>query len=228
MKAVFIIVDYSLSTKLETVLKKENVHFKLVTHGFGSADSTLLEFLGLGENKKAVFISLLKREKIKPLYKMLEKEMNLSRAGSGIAFTVPVTSISAAITKMFPDGILNALTTSTEEKVMPEEAKFELIITIVNRGYFDIVKNAAKSAGARGGTMIHGLGIGGEEAAKFMGINIQPEKDIILIVVNREDKQSVLQKIVEQAGILTESRGVCFTLPVDSAHGLAEKNDDSD
>lgn len=225
MKAVFIIVDYSLGSKLETVLKKEHVHFKLVTHGFGSADSSLLEYLGLGENKKSVFISLLRSESVNQLYKILEKDMNLSRAGTGIAFTVPVTSISAAITKMFPNGIINT-PTITEEANMPEEAKYELIITIVNRGYFDTVKNAAKSAGARGGTMIHGLGIGGEEASKFLGINIQPEKDIIFIVVNRDDKQTVLQKIVEQAGILTESRGVCFTLPVDSAHGLAEKIED--
>lgn len=220
MKAVFAIVDYSFLGKLEATLKKENIHFRIVTHGFGSADSSLLDFLGLGENKKAIVICMIKNENIERLYKRLEQEMNFSHASTGIAFTVPVSSISATITKMYPE---EKSISNTEEKVMLEESKFELVITIINRGYFEIVKNAAKSAGARGGTLIHGLGIGGEDAAKFLGISIQPEKDIVLIVVNREDKQNIMSRIIEQAGILTESRGVCFSIPVESALGLASK-----
>ena len=103
------------------------------------------------------------------------------------------------------------------------DAKYELIITIVNRGGFDAVKEAAKAAGARGGTLLHGLGLGGEEAAKFLGISIQPEKDVVLIVVPKEDREKVMQTILETAGILTENRGICFSLPVDSALGLAGK-----
>lgn len=108
------------------------------------------------------------------------------------------------------------------------EPKYELILTIVNRGGFDVVKKAAKDAGARGGTMLHGLGLGGEEASKFLGISIQPEKDVILIVVERENRDQVMQSILNEAGLMTENRGICFSLPVDSALGLASNKDISE
>ena len=70
---------------------------------------------------------------------------------------------------------------------------------------------------------MHCLGIGGEEAAKFLGISIQPEKDLIMIVVNKEDKEIVMKNILDASGMLTDCRGICFSLPVDSAFGLASK-----
>ena len=66
------------------------------------------------------------------------------------------------------------------------------------------------------------LGMGGEEAQKFLGISIQPEKDIILIVVRREEKNKVMKAIAEAAGINTQGKGIIFSLPVDSAIGLSE------
>ena len=100
------------------------------------------------------------------------------------------------------------------------ENKYELIMTIVTSGYSATVKNAAIGAGARGGTLIHALGLGGEEAQKFLGIAIQPEKEIILNVVTREQKNDVMRAISEAVGINTEGRGIIFSLPVDAAFGL--------
>ena len=106
---------------------------------------------------------------------------------------------------------------------MPENRhEHELIVTIITKGCFAEVKAAANSAGARGGTLIHALGMGGEEAQKFLGISIQPEKDIILIVVRREEKNKVMKAIAEAAGINTQGKGIIFSLPVDSAIGLSE------
>ena len=105
---------------------------------------------------------------------------------------------------------------------MPAEYPYELIISIITKGHFPEVKAAASAAGARGGTLIHALGLGGEEAQKFLGISIQPEKDIILIVVNREEKNKVMKAIAEAAGINTEGKGIIFSLPVDSALGLSQ------
>ena len=106
---------------------------------------------------------------------------------------------------------------------MPENRhEHELIVAIITKCCFAEVKAAANSAGARGGTLIHALGMGGEEAQKFLGISIQPEKDIILIVVRREEKNKVMKAIAEAAGINTQGKGIIFSLPVDSAIGLSE------
>lgn len=218
MKAMFLIVDYSCMQTVQNILIHENIPCRFMIHGHGSADSAMLDYLGLGDNKKITAISFVSNDKVMSLYDVFNKKLSLTEAGKGIAFTVPLSGASKTAF------VLNGTTFETEEKKEMSESKYELIITIVNRGGFDAVKEAAKAAGARGGTLLHGLGMGGEEAAKFLGISIQPEKDVVLIVVGKEDREQVMQNILNTAGILTENRGICFSIPVDSALGLANKN----
>ena len=107
-----------------------------------------------------------------------------------------------------------------------EEAKktghpYQLVLTIVNRGSSDQVMEAARSAGARGGTLRHARGAGTEEASQFFGITIQPEKELVLILVQHEVKVPVMQAITKSAGLTTEGRGIVFSLPVNDVMGVA-------
>lgn len=220
MKAMFVIAEYGCVQTVREIFEKENLPCRFMLHGHGSADSEMLDYLGLGDNKKIIAVTFAANDAVLNLYKIFNDRLSLSRAGKGIAFAVPVSGASGLAFA------LNGTNAETEGNAEMTEPKYELIITIVNRGGFEAVKEASKAAGARGGTLLHGLGLGGEEAAKFLGISIQPEKDIVLIVVEREDRENVMQYILDKAGILTDYRGICFSLPVDSALGLAGKNDD--
>jgi len=221
MRAVFSIVDYSKRAALSAIYKDNNVPVHISTHGQGSADSDVLEMLGFGENKKSVMISLLSPHRTNDIFKAVDDKMHLSKPGTGIMFSVPVTSATAFISNLITkDDEKNAISKESDE-YMAAEHTHELIVTIITKGFFHDVKVAANSAGARGGTLIHALGMGGEEAQKFLGIAIQPEKDVILMVVNREDKTKVMTAIAESCGINTEGRGIIFSLPVDSAFGLS-------
>lgn len=217
MKAMVLIADHSYGHLVLDILVKENIACRFLTHAYGSADSQMLDYLGLGENKKVIAFSFVPEDKVMRLYEVFNNKLSLSDAGRGIAFTVP---ISAASNVAFS---LGATTPEKEGMTEMSDVKYELIVTIVNRGGFEAVKKAANSAGARGGTLLHGLGLGGEEAAKFLGISIQPEKDVVLIVAGKDDREQIMRKITEEAGILTENRGICFSLPVDTALGLAGK-----
>lgn len=217
MKAMILIADYSYGQLIQSIFKHENIACRFLAHSYGSADSEMLEYLGLGENKKITAFSFVSDSKVMNLYTIFNQKLSLAKAGKGIAFTIPITGASGTAFA------LNETKPELEGKIEMSEVKYELIVTIVNRGGFDAVKEAAKAAGARGGTLLHGLGLGGEEAAKFLGISIQPEKDVVFIVVGKEDREQVMQNIMETAGILTENRGICFSLPVDSALGLAGK-----
>lgn len=103
---------------------------------------------------------------------------------------------------------------------MPMTPPYELIVTIVNRGFTDDVMDAARSQGAGGGTVLHARGSGIHEAEKFFGVSIQPEKEIVLVVVQRARKQAVMQAICTAAGLFTEGRGMSFSLPVDEVAGI--------
>lgn len=215
MKAMFLITDYRSAQPLQNILARESLPCRFLLHGHGSADSAMLDYLGLGDNKKIIAAVFVPNGRVMELYDVFNKKLRLSEAGRGIAFTVPLSGASGTAFAV------NGTKPETEGENEMSEAKYEMIITIVNRGGFEAVKEASKAAGARGGTLLHGLGLGGEEAARFLGISIQPEKDVVLIVVGRDDRERVMQNILDAAGILTENRGICFSLPVDSALGLA-------
>ncbi len=101
-----------------------------------------------------------------------------------------------------------------------KETKYELILAIVNKGSTDLVMNAANAAGGRGGTISVARGTGNPELAKFYGIAIQPEKEIVFIVVDRTIKDAVMKKIYDDAGIGTQGQGIIVSLPITDAVGL--------
>ena len=97
---------------------------------------------------------------------------------------------------------------------------FELIICIINRGFSDMVMTAARGAGARGGTILHAKGTGTHEAEKFFGITIQPEKEVVLILVPKEIRNDVMTAVSATCGLNTEGSGISFSLPVDDVLGV--------
>lgn len=104
---------------------------------------------------------------------------------------------------------------------MEQNNAFELIVCIVNRGFCDLVMEAAQDAGARGGTVLHARG-GGQMGQEFFGITIQPEKDMLMILVRAQIKSSVMQAVIKSAGPCSPAHGICFSMPVDAAIGIAE------
>ncbi|HBN12951.1 MAG TPA: transcriptional regulator [Clostridiales bacterium] len=101
------------------------------------------------------------------------------------------------------------------------DGKYEAIFCIVNAGYSELVMDAAKEVGARGGTVIHARGTANKEAEQYFKITIQPEKDIVMILVPLTIKDAVLHAIYKSAGLKTEGQGIAFSLPVDDVVGLS-------
>lgn len=96
----------------------------------------------------------------------------------------------------------------------------ELIVCIINSGFSEVVMDAARSAGARGGTVMVARGTANPEAEKLFKIVIQPEKETVLIIVPSSIRDDVLHAIYRNAGLMTEGQGIAFSLPVDSVIGL--------
>lgn len=95
-----------------------------------------------------------------------------------------------------------------------------LIVAVANEGRTDAVMNAARAAGAAGGTVIHGKGTASEEAAHFFNISIASEKEIIFIVSKKEQKAQIMRSVLEKVGPGTEAGAVLFSLPVTSVESF--------
>ncbi len=104
--------------------------------------------------------------------------------------------------------------------------KYDLILTIVNRGFADEVMSAAKKAGAFGGTVINARGTGTHELQEFFGALIQPEKELVLILTQKEKRNEIMTAICKYAGLNKEGMGISFSLPVDAVAGISAFKDD--
>ena len=101
---------------------------------------------------------------------------------------------------------------------------FEVIICIVNAGFSDDVMSAAREAGAKGGTVINARGTAREEAEKKYGIVFEPEKEMIIILVESKIKDDILHSIYRKVGLNTPGQGIAFSLPVDDVVGISPIN----
>lgn len=102
---------------------------------------------------------------------------------------------------------------------------FDLIVTIVNRGNAVDVVQASKDAGAEGGTVINGRGSGIHETAKLFGIPIEPEKDIVLTLIDKTKVEEVLDAITERVGLKHAGQGIAFVLDVERTVGICHLGD---
>ena len=96
----------------------------------------------------------------------------------------------------------------------------EAIFCIVNSGYSEVVMEAAKKLGASGGTVMNARGTAPKDAESIFGITIQPEKEIVMILVPSSIKANVLHALYKEAGLDTAGQGIAFALPVDGVVGL--------
>lgn len=214
-------------TDFITLYQEHDVMVNFVALGHGTAANEMLNLLGLENSTKGVCFSIVGDDYWKKIKKDLQQKIYIDVPGTGIAFTVPLSSIG---------GIreLRYLTagqefTKGEESSMKETVN-ELLLVICNSGYSETVMEAARSAGAGGGTVVHARGTGAMQAEKFLGISLAAEKDIIFIVTKTSAKKEMMSAIMQKAGVGTKAGAVVFSLPVTDTAGLKllQQDDESE
>lgn len=226
------IVDRDRGQIAVNILLKEGVLFHRIALGRGTAKTEILDLLGIGETPKDIIFSVLPEGRTRKAISRLKHTLQFDNPGHGIAFTIPITSVAGqkALKHMLGDTESNVcvVETAQKEKEM-DEKQYDLIVAIVNNGHADDVMDAARPAGARGGTVVHARGAGIKEAEKFFGITIQPEKEMVFILCHHDEKGPIMEAICKQNGITTEAHGVVFSLPAFDVTGVARMlREDSD
>lgn len=217
LKLLISIVNRGQGEKVAEVCMQEHVHYHFICHGVGTASSEILDYLGIGESDKDIVMTIIPASRSARLEKLVFDKLQMRWPGRGILFSIRMNGVSGLIShslSQYPDKI------ESEVRKLDQSPKYDLIVSIINHGETDKVMTAAKSAGATGGTVIHARGLGSKEAQEFLGISIQPEKEIVWIVVERESKLDVMQAINKAAGLRTQAHGILFSLPVDSLMGI--------
>lgn len=193
--------------------QKQNIPLVLTVLGRGTATTEVLDCLGLEATEKVVLLCVTPRSP--KLVHRAARDLWLDIPGHGILMTIPISSIGGAAARDY-------LLQQEAEECMEHNTTHNLLMVITNQGYTDQVMDAARSAGATGGTTIHAKGTGTELAKKFFGVSLASEKELVLILTKEADRRPIMKAIMSQAGMQTNAQSLVFSLPVCDIAGLRQ------
>ena len=211
------IIDRKNSKKYIDLYKKDKLEVMYITLGEGTARGDILDYLGLEASEKMVIFNFVQQHDWMLTKKNLQRKLQIDAPGEGIAFLVPLSSIGGKRTLQF---LLDRQELPESEESTLKDTTYELIVAIADQGNVEMVMDAARGAGAYGGTVIHAKGTGMEYAEKYLGVTIAAEKAMIFIVTKKDQKNSIMKAIMEQAGMQTPAKTIVFSLPVTDTAGL--------
>lgn len=190
------ITDRPTTDAFLKLYKSFGVDVSLRTVGAGTAVQETLSTLGLEKTEKAVLFAIITADSWPRIQKALRRQMRIDVPGTGIAFIVPVSSIGGKRALLF---LTEHQTLELKEESTLKDTRYDLLLVIANQGYTGSIMDAARAAGAGGGTVIHAKGTGMEGAAKFMGIDLVNEKELVLIVSRTSEKNAIMKAIMDNA-----------------------------
>ena len=218
LQVLITVVDRGKGDKMARLYERAGVKTQLMCLGFGTAKSEILEYLGLGDLEKEILFSAAPRAAIQTGLEKLRGELPFSRPGGGVACSVTFSSVSmAALRHIQKEATI--IETGEAEK-MDENRTHDMVVCVADRGQAELVMEAAKQAGASGGTVVHARGFNAKEEENFLHLLIRPEKELVLIIVPLADRKTVMQQICDAIAQTTGEAGVIFSLPVDDVMGL--------
>ena len=218
IEQTFIIMTLILSEnqchKFVRIAKKKDIRNGIIVLGKGTVESATLNLLGIKNQKKEV-VNIL-QEKAKEVLDFFTKELQLHEPGHGIAYTTPV---------IIADQIINNnQETWNIVQGLEGESMFNKLTVIVNRGMAEDVMDIARKSGANGGTIIHGRGTGSEVTAKFFGMEIEPEKELVMIVMPSNLIDKVVNALYQELKLDIPGNGVLFVEPIEEVRGLFDSH----
>jgi len=204
-----VIVNHDYGSKVLKIAKRSGVTGGTVFYGMGTLKSRILQFLELADSRKEIVIMAGDPDILHEALKQIDSAFDLKKPNRGIAFTMPLATW---------------IGTDRGEYCYNEfrgEAMYRCIIVIVARGSGELVMEAATKAGARGGTVINARGAGDLEAGRLFNMDIEPEKEVILILAESAQTEGIAAAIGERLEICAHGSGVLFCLDVNKVIGVS-------
>lgn len=211
------ITDVRLKEKCLQLYRNHGVTVLISMPGKGTAESEMLEYLGIEDTEKSVHMAVVTNAIKEKIMKDFMQQIHYGQKGNGILFTIPFSSIGGSTLMEFMKQGQN----DGEEKktlVFP----FDCIIAITNLGCNEMVMKAARKAGATGGTVIYAKGDYKEAEERFFGVTLSAEKEMVFLVVRRSSRNDVMKAIMKEAGMNTGANTIVFSMPVDRVEGILD------
>mgnify|MGYP002515813356 FL=1 len=218
MSSLFLMItitDRRTTNAFLEIYQQHGVNVNLRTVGSGTAVRQTLAALGLEQTEKAVLLAVVTADTWQNVQRDLRRKVRIDVPGTGIAFTVPLSSIGGRRALLF---LTEHQLLQWKEESTLKDTRYELLLVIANQGHTGSIMDAARAAGAGGGTVIHAKGTGMEGAAQFLGVELVNEKELVLIVSRTSRKNAIMKAIMDGAD--RRAGAIVFSLPVTDTAGL--------
>lgn len=209
-----VIVNFGMGSKVIREAKEHGASGGTIIVGKGTAKNHLLQILGLDEIRKEIVLVVMDAEKEDEIHRSLTAKFHLDKPNHGIAFSAPVENFLGG----------RGCEYYRKEGEVVLDAGYKAIFTIVDRGLAEEVVEAALSAGAEGGTIIDARGAGIHENNVLFSVPIEPEKEIVLILVADSKEEKVVNAIREGLHIDDAGKGIMFVINVNKTSGIYNSN----
>lgn len=208
---IYVIVNSGMGSRVLSVARENGVAGGTILLGIGTVESRLLRLLELNEARKEIVLMVATRTLTSTVLGELDRVFHLSKPGHGIAFTTSVLSFLGSGNYEYEDdtqsgGAVNSM--------------YNAIFVIVDRGRAEEAMDAAREAGARGGTILHARGSGIHEHAKLLNMEIEPEKEIVLIISEQSATRDIVVAVRDSLEIDKPGNGIIFVQEVNEAYGI--------
>ena len=206
---IFCIVNDEQAAKTIQIAKNYGISGGTIFYGRGTKRSRVLEFLGLDEIRKEIVIMLAERQLVAEAIRGISRDMELHKANHGVAFSLSVSSLY---------GVGDAKTTNEVQE--RNNSMYKLIYTIVEKGRGEEVVDSANRVGATGATIANARGAGPREIKSLFHIEVEPEKEQVLIIARNEITDVIVDAIRSDLQIDEPGKGILFVLDVSEVFGL--------
>ena len=209
---IYVIVNYGMGSKVLHKAKEAGIESGTVFLGKGTVKNAILNFFSLYDIRKEIVLLGSDHQTASYVLNELNKYFQFEKPNHGIAYSM---------------GACEILGTSCKRENNLEErgginAMYKRIIVIVNRGNAEDVIEAAEAAGSKGGTILNARGAGAHETSKLFNMEIEPEKEIVVILAKEDITQGIVNSIKEKIEIDTPGNGIMFVQDIHQVYGVYE------
>ena len=218
-RLIISIVPRNTADILTEEANKAGAHGGTIIVGTGTSANAVIQFLGLGDTEQDILYTIVDEQIELDVIKAMKEKLEKNRINNAKGCSI----FSIAVSDFFRNGS-NAKSDSDKEETMNDENTYTMITAIVNKGYAEDAMAAARAAGAGGGTILAAHGTAKEGDAKFFGVEIVPEKEMLLILVPKAKKQAILDSIQNLECLKKAGSGITFCTDVSNFTVLGKKS----
>jgi nitrogen regulatory protein PII len=209
---ITVIVDFGKGSRVLRISRDNEISGGTVLVADGTIRHGLLNFLGITDSRKEMIMMAAQREAADKALEALEREMEFTKPNHGIAYMTQLCKVSGAA----------SLDCIAEDEDGEGEYMYQVINAIVDKGKAEEVIEAASNAGSTGGTIINARGAGIHETRRVFAIDIEPEKEIVMIIAKNELVNGIIQAINERLEMDKPGNGIIFVQKAIRTYGLYE------